>query len=779
MAINHDGLPKELKEFTQWCLWKLETVPGKERPTKIPYQINGKKASSIDKTTWSSYQAICDVIAQNNTYNGIGFFLSEDDPYCFIDLDNCIEDGNINQWALEILKEFNSYSEFSQSLLGIHIIIKGSLNGLTNHRKGNYEVYDNKRYCAMTGYQILGYTNDIQSRQDELLKIHRRIFSPTNGKKPTTKYARQNPKSDEEIIASIQKARNASKFDRLMGGKWEGEYPSQSEADSALSWLVAFYTHDVDQIDSIMRKSKLSREKWDTNKSYLPRTIENAIEKVPLFEGFSVHQKRLKTEDIEVGLNDSVSDDKKVEFFKCTDYGNAERLVYYYGDNLLYCCQYKKWYIWDNTRWKQDNNLAIVRLAKNIVRKIYIEAGNTEDDKIRKDIDNHARKSEGNIRIQAMISLAQSEKSIAIESHQLDSNLWMLNCLNGTLDLKKGELLPHKRENLITKIIPVGYDPDAKLKKWDDFLNTATKQDKELQSFIQRAVGYSLTGDVSEEKLFFISGPAGSGKSTFIEAIKSILSEYARTADFESFVSHTFAGGARNDIASLVDARFVSSIEIDEGKRLAEGLVKLITGGDTVTARFLYQESFSFIPQFKLWLVANDKPLINPDDDGMWRRIVPINFDHVIPEEERDPVVKATLKDPAIAGPAILAWAVRGCLDWQKEGLKITESIKISRSEYKDEMDWLKQYVNEYCQIEEATVISKQMLYSQYRQWCKNSGINCVSKIIFAKKLKKSFPTIKEDVIGHDNERVWLGIRINTYLTDTSYMKDDDLFSHC
>jgi putative DNA primase/helicase len=466
---------------------------------------------------------------------------------------------------------------------------------------------------------------------------------------------------------------------------------------------------------------------------------------------------------------------KIIEGLMRTDYGNAERLVYYFGDVIRYCHPMKSWFIWDGKRWKEDTNAQISRFAKDTVRKIYIEAGLEPSEEKRGKINKHAAASESSSKIQAMISLAQSELSVSIEPNQLDANLMLLNCLNGTLDLRTGDLAHHKKSDLITKLIPVNYDYNAKLDVWDDFLHTVTNGDLVLQQFLQQAVGYSLTGSVAEEKLFFISGPAGSGKSTFIESIKSILTEYSKTADFESFVTHTFTGGTRNDIAALAGARFVSSIEVDKGKRLAEGLVKLITGGDTVTARFLYQEAFSFIPQFKLWLVANDKPEINADDDGMWRRIVPINFDHVIPEDERDPKVKETLKDPSISGPAILAWAVKGCLLWQENGLHMPDSIKVNRSDYKNEMDTVKQFVDEFCELDETEVTTKQMLFSQYQQWCKNSGIDHLSKIMFGKRLKNTFPTIKDDD-GTKHIKLWAGIKISSFATINN--QNEDLLSN-
>jgi len=203
------------------------------------------------------------------------------------------------------------------------------------------------------------------------------------------------------------------------------------------------------------------------------------------------------------------------------------------------------------------------------------------------------------------------------------------------------------------------------------FVTFVSAGDGELADFLQRYFGYCLTGSVAEEKLAFVHGRGGTGKSTFMEALKAVFGEYAVTADFETFLARKATGGPRPDIARLAGARLVTSIEVDDGKRLAEGLVKQLTGGDTVTARELYAKEFEFVPQFKLVLVANHAPTVHSDDEAMWRRILRVPFDNAIPEAGQDRSVKLILRDPAVSGPAILAWLVEGCLQWQREGLRV------------------------------------------------------------------------------------------------------------
>ena len=260
-----------------------------------------------------------------------------------------------------------------------------------------------------------------------------------------------------------------------------------------------------------------------------------------------------------------------LRFFPYTDSGNAERIVARYGSDLRYCHPQKVWYVWDERRWTPDRQGRLMELAKTIARALYAEAAGIEKDADRKACAEFARKCESTDRKKAALVSAQSEPGIPVMPEQFDADLFLLNCLNGTVDLRTGDLNPHRREDLITKLCPVRYEPAARSDLWERFLDDATGGDQELRDFLQRAVGYSLTGDVSEEVLFFVHGPGRSGKSTFMEAIKATLGDYAKSADFESFVQRNQPGAVRNDIAELAGRRFVVSIEVDDGKKTCRG----------------------------------------------------------------------------------------------------------------------------------------------------------------------------------------------------------------
>ena len=453
-----------------------------------------------------------------------------------------------------------------------------------------------------------------------------------------------------------------------------------------------------------------------------------------------------------------------------TDLGNAKRFTHYHKDNVRYCHELKTWYIWDGKRWAADRTNKIFSLAKEVAATIYVEAGYVlqyEKEK-RIEISNWAKQSESEYRLKAMLSLAESEPEIAITVDALDSNPWLLNCLNGTIDLRDNELLPHNRSDLITKLAPVEYDETATSETWNKFL-TDILPAPDLQEYVQRAAGYSITGDTSEETLFITYGKGSSGKSTFLEAVRSTLGDYAKTADFETFLQRSFAGGGpRNDIARLSSARLVSSIEVEEGKRFAEGLVKNITGGDTIAARFLHKEFFEYIPQFKLWLAVNNRPQINEKDSGMWRRVQVIPFDVVIPEEKRDKNLKIKFRDPDIAGSAILMWTIEGCLKWRETGLNPPDKVKDAVKAYQSAMSPLKAFLEMECEIDISGIVPFKELFTRYEWWYNNYSEKGDEKLK-KKKFSKVIESLGFKRDRNMSERIFRGLKLKP--EDTN---DDD-----
>jgi len=406
-----------------------------------------------------------------------------------------------------------------------------------------------------------------------------------------------------------------------------------------------------------------------------------------------------------------------------TDLGNSKRLVVAYGRDLRYVPEWGKWLFWDGARWQMDQSqVQVMEAAKGTIRAIYPLAPSIADDVKRAGLVGHARKSEQGPRLREMVRLAASDAKIVARPQQLDRDPWLLNCENGTIDLRTGELRGHSREDLITRLAPVVFDPSASSGLWDDFLQRATNGDQELQDYLQRVAGYTMVGVAREEVALILLGGTATGKSTFVEALKATLGEYAATADFETFLRRSQPQGPRTDLARLKGVRLVTASEVPAGRQFDESTVKQLTGGDTVTARHLYKEAFEYVPQFTICMAANHRPGVRDDDPAIWRRLKVISFEAQIPVEERDPQVKARLRDPKVGGPAILAWAVEGALKWQQEGLGEPEAVRRATQDYRSEMEIFTQFVEDCCVEDPSQWVESIDIRGFYENWCELQG---------------------------------------------------------
>jgi putative DNA primase/helicase len=360
--------------------------------------------------------------------------------------------------------------------------------------------------------------------------------------------------------------------------------------------------------------------------------------------------------------------------------------------------------------------------AKRVIRGLYAKASKIEDDDKRERQAKHARASEKRERLRAMIELVKSEPEMSLRPDQLDSDPWLLNCSNGTVDLRTAELRPHSQRDLITKLAPVAYEPDARHPLWDSHIEHVTGSDPEFAAYLQKVGGYCLTGLTSEEKVLLFSGGTATGKTTHLEAMRSAMGDYAATADFETFLRAGNNRGARNDIARLVGARLVCASEVPPGRAFDEVTLKQLTGGDTISARFLYGEFFEYKPQFTICLAANHRPSVRDDDPAIWRRLKLVPFVNELPEDDRDPAVKARLTDPTDAGPAIIAWMIKGALAWQQEGLQEPAVVREATQAYQQETAVFGQFIEDRCTEGSEQWTSTMKLSAAYGTWCSWNG---------------------------------------------------------
>lgn len=442
-------------------------------------------------------------------------------------------------------------------------------------------------------------------------------------------------------------------------------------------------------------------------------------------------------------------DHAQATHFTLTDDGNSDRLVDRHGKDLKWCPELG-WMFYDGKRWVEDKTGEVRRRAVDTVKAIGTEAAAEPDSAKSADLFKHAARSLSDAKTRAMISSAESKLPITLS--EFDISPWLLNTEDGTLDFKTREFQKHQREDLITRLAPVRYDLDAKCPEWERFLFRTFKNNLRLIDFVQRAVGYSLTGDTREQVLLILYGRGQNGKSTFLEVLSSALGNYAMHTPSETLMMKRDA--IPNDIARLRGTRFVCATETEEGRRMSEVMVKQLTGGDQVTARFLHREWFQFRPTFKLWLACNHRPVIRGTDFAIWRRIRLIPFTVTIPPEEQDRELPDKLREEL---PGILGWAIDGCQAWLEEGLGAPEEVQSATAEYREEMDVTGAFLDECCNQKPGATTPARDLYTAYTAWCGQNGEHALTQRTFGTKLtERGFLRDK----GTGGVREWRGIEL-------------------
>jgi len=402
-----------------------------------------------------------------------------------------------------------------------------------------------------------------------------------------------------------------------------------------------------------------------------------------------------------------------------------------------------------------------MEMAKDTVRNMYLEVYNSDNYDERGKLAEHARKSESAHRLKSMVELVKSEPLILVKSEQLNSNPMLLNCQNGTLDLRTGILLPNNKDNLITKITPVDFDPKATCPIWERHLKRITGNNEELIGYLQRVYGYTLTGSNREQVFFIKFGSSKTGKSVTQGTIRWLLGDYGASTPSATLLYKK--NESHSDMARLIGSRMVTAVETEEGQKLNAPMIKAITGNDRLAARLLYSENTEFEPTFKIFLSTNDKPIVRGEDGAIWERLKLIPFTHFIPPEERDKDIFDKFKEE---GSGILNWCLRGCLEWQKRnGLDEPNTVTEQTAVYRDEMDILVDFLDDCCRITPMRQVTKTELYDAYENWCRDNKEEPMRKETLTRKLR-NYSNIQETRTGR--QRIWLGIALKNDTGDAN-----------
>lgn len=730
---RYSALPDEIKPLKQFVCWI-----GEDKIPKNPY--TGGNAQTDNPDTWSDFDTAINACVEYNL-DGIGFVFAKNSGYFGVDLDHCIDNP---EFCDEFVDSLQSYSELSKSGTGIHIICKGTLPEGAK-RRGNVEMYDSGRYFICTG-DMYRYTEIVDC--SEPIKILHNKYLPSNTPKirTQTEDVEHVILSDDDVISRASNCKSGHSFVALYEGEWQGLYSSQSEADLALCNMLAFWTNrNAAQMDRIFRSSDLMRPKWDEYRgtsTYGDITIAKAC--MGCTETYSPAKHGEDSTDLALALfkngNMGVTAPPRGPYDR-TDTGNARRMYDAFGHSIRYSYNRRKWYYWNGKKWHIDESGEIKKLADNICAKMKDEAYREPDEKKQAILLKWADRTASSNGKEAMIKECQHIGDIPTTPDSFDSDPDLINCQNGIVNLRNGELMPHDSSLMMSKITLCDYDTTGEPpKKWLEFLDDVTNGNKELQAYIQKSVGYSLSGSGSEQCAYFLYGMGNNGKSTFLDTIADMLGDYASNTQPETLMMKRLGGeGANSDIARLKSARFVTCEEPTEGVRLNEGLLKQLTGGSKITCRFLYGEEFEYTPEFKIWVATNHKPIIRGTDVGIWRRIRLIPFEVNIPPEKVDKSLKFKLRQEM---PQILRWAVQGYMMWQAEGLEPPECVSNAVKDYKNEMDLLAAFVEEAIIIDYNCNdrVSGKDLFDMYSKWAKNNNEYEMSSRKFHKEIATKLP---------------------------------------
>lgn len=763
--------PQELIDRPQWVTWKYEERNGKR--TKVPYSPkNNVRADSTDAATWGTFAEALGAM-EFWSLDGIGFVIAEDDPYFFIDLDGAIDIDVTESWAAAIVDAFpEAYWEVSPSGRGLHAIGRGAWPE-RGRRVGPVEVYPFDRFATITGRPLEDHETIQGDSTEALTQLHEIRFKRAPRAVSEEEAAKQTspPMSDDEILALAYSARNGAKIQALLSGDISA-YPSPSEADAAAAAHLAFYTQDAVQIERILRLSSLQRDKWDDNRTYMDRTIRNAID-VP----GERYTRPGNIVDFRSKYNLGPPKEVTKSVHALNDTGNAQRLTDLFGEVVIHCRPRKLWYVWNQHYWEEDRTGEVVEMAKATARSIYREAAWASEhgkEDLEKSLAKHASTSANAGKINAMLDLARSIPGNPVLPEQFDTNPYLFNVENGTIDLTSGELRAPDKTDLITLCAPIAYDPYATCPNWEKFLEDVFNGDQDLIAYVQRLLGYCLTGAVTEDAFPVFYGGGSNGKSTLIEIVSEILGPYAWETSPDLLISSRNGNSDRDkQIIELRGKRFVTAIETGEGQALNQAVVKNLTGGDKLRGRALYQEAETFKPTHKLILATNKKPQVKGDDRATWRRI------HLIPFEvtfwrDDDPERPADILSPKRADPelpdrlaaekeGILAWMVRGCVAWKKDGLGIPQRIWDATAEYRKEEDTLGEFIADRCETGPRLSARNPDLYAAYSNWCEALNEYPVGHKAFSQQMRdRGYEQIRSN-----SARIWTGIGLKTPDSDS------------
>ncbi len=759
--VNIEAIPKELRKVEHWVAWKKgNPKPNGKRP-KIPMNPNtGESASPSDPQTWGPFEKTCKFYIKNKKRGcaGIGFVFNDSDPYWGMDLDHCRnkKTGELSKLARDVLSQFDTYAEISPSGTGIKLIGKGKLPGKGIHTD-KVELYDCKRFFTITGWCLGGHHIAIKDKSSEIADFYNSLSPPQKEEPKKTQAIVSSFLTDNEVIAKATNAANGDKFTSLMEGDSGGYNNDNSAADQALISMLSYRTGgNVEQIDRIFRRSKLFRPKWDEKhhsdgSTYGQMTIRKAME----FCQNYYQPVQVTSAEIIKALDD-------------VEQGDANLFIKTHQNRFCFDHSAQQWYLWEGNYWIEDLTNQALASVMDVV-DIYQrerdrlfkqqfelpDSGTTSRKDFNTDlikrIEERIAKLKSQHKREHILKLASAgRKSLGITGNEWDSKPWLLACSNGVLSLKGEEVtfragLPSDYIKTFASVEWQGVDTKAPL--WKAALKEIFEDDRKLINHVRKLLGYALSGSAQEHIFIIFAGIGRNGKSTIIEVMKHVLGALSDPIPSETLLTqtHSSSGAApRADLMKLRGLRLAWASESNEERRFNAGLIKQLTGGDTITARGPFgKKMISFRPMHTIFFLTNHVPHIAVDEYAFWQRIhlIPFNVSFVaFPKESHERKVDKELAEKLkTEASGILAWLVRGCLRWQKHGLKQPKTIQNAIGDYRHEEDIIGRFLEECFDRRSESRIGATKAYDAYKQWCDDNDTECWSQTKFGKEMGKRF----------------------------------------
>ena len=790
MPVNFVNIPDVLKQTASFCVWKLEKRSG--RPTKVPYNPRtGAMARTNDPSTFADFNTAMKSYAIGG-WDGIGYRVSE--GIGAIDIDHCIrEDGSLNDVAASILGIFpDAYFERSPSGTGLRGFFRLSPDFAydktvyyINNRKHGLEVYlpgTTNRFVTVTGDMFRAGT---VTQDDAVLKTALDTFMKRSTRVSAKTIEASSYLDDDGVIAHALASESGDKFKALYAGNWEEGYDSQSDADMALVSILAFWCGNVEeQIDRIFRSSGLMRDKWDRmtgDRTYGQITIRNAVSTnseiyTPIADSSAEDDFESLDEDEEAEVLTFEPDLSHITLtieemrphtkprYQRDEIGIGYAFADYFKPIARFDRERGIWYVYDGKVWQPDENaLAVAELAKILADRLYTFALQITDEDTRNRYIKRVQKLQMRKNRRTMI---EDAKSVYPVSHTVfDRNTDLFNCQNGTLNLTTGEFRPHDPADFLTMMSGITYDPKATCPRWEQFISEVMCNDADLALYLQKALGYALTGDTTLECLFILYGATSrNGKGTTMETFLKIMGDYGKTSNPEMLSTkfgNTNASGPSEEIARLAGVRFVNISEPEKKITFNAALVKRMTGNDTLNARFLHENSFDFRPNFKIFINTNYKPSVSDMTLFYSNRLKLIPFKRHFEEHEQDKGLKAFFSTDVCLS-AIFNWCYEGYKRFRSEDLEDPAAVSQATKEYQEESDRIGQFVDAWLEEGEAFEVRTSAAYKLYGEWCDKYGYRKENSTNFNNAIQRFFPIVRKrpnDTKGAQKTTMLVGCR--------------------